>query len=418
MITEIQVNNFRNLQNVFLSTKRFTLLMGANGSGKSGIIHSMLIMKQTFLNEDAPDSLEFVGEMINLGSRREVVYRHDESNEIEIGIKANWQYDESQTRSFSYSAKSGRAGYTHQLQIKIGQFEMGVFPDSPRPRYYFLDGERRAKGVRARNERGLGFDGQILDDEFSAYSQFFGTKMVADVFRNMFFVPIPRGIAEFKTSIPSRKSHQLETSRGLSELTQNLLSMITYDNDLVDRISPYMRRLFGKNIRPASLPDNLGVSQRAGYPSAGHAGTADFYDSDVRSYASNTGFGLNQVLFMLAQIIDCPRGSTILIEEPEISLHPAIQYELANILMELATQGDKQLIMTTHSEHMVFAFFKAVEDKKLQADDLAVCSFRNEEGNSDAIVEPVKNLQASMRDFLGDNKELISLYKKALGMID
>ena len=41
-----------------------------------------------------------------------------------------------------------------------------------------------------------------------------------------------------------------------------------------------------------------------------------------------------------------------MIEEPEIHLHPKAQAELAEVLTEVALEEDKQVIMTTHSEHI------------------------------------------------------------------
>ena len=43
---------------------------------------------------------------------------------------------------------------------------------------------------------------------------------------------------------------------------------------------------------------------------------------------------------------------TVLVEEPEIHLHPKAQAELAEVLAETAKAEDKQIIMTTHSEHL------------------------------------------------------------------
>ena len=65
------------------------------------------------------------------------------------------------------------------------------------------------------------------------------------------------------------------------------------------------------------------------------------------------GFGSNTLIQLLHQLITAEKGATVLIEEPEIHLHPKAQADLAEVLAETAKAEDKQIIMTTHSEHLV-----------------------------------------------------------------
>lgn len=66
------------------------------------------------------------------------------------------------------------------------------------------------------------------------------------------------------------------------------------------------------------------------------------------------------------------------IEEPEIQLHPRAQAALCDVFVEVATQEQKQLILTTHSEHILMGLLTAVANGRLQPDDLAVYEFRRE----------------------------------------
>ena len=64
------------------------------------------------------------------------------------------------------------------------------------------------------------------------------------------------------------------------------------------------------------------------------------------------GFGANSLIMLLLQLVSADKGATVMIEEPEIHLHPKAQAELASVLAEVALEEDKQVIMTTHSEHI------------------------------------------------------------------
>ena len=85
---------------------------------------------------------------------------------------------------------------------------------------------------------------------------------------------------------------------------------------------------------------------------------------------------LIQLLFY--QLVELTRKhSTVLIEEPEIHLHPKAQAELAEVLAETAKAEDKQIIMTTHSEHMSLGVLLTLvaEGSTVTTDDLAIYSF-------------------------------------------
>ena len=87
------------------------------------------------------------------------------------------------------------------------------------------------------------------------------------------------------------------------------------------------------------------------------------------------GFGANALIQLLHQLITAAQGSTVLIEEPEIHLHPKAQAELAEVLAETAKAEDKQIIMTTHSEYVAGRLLTLVAEGKLTTDELAIYSF-------------------------------------------
>jgi predicted ATP-dependent endonuclease of OLD family len=263
----------------------------------------------------------------------------------------------------------------------------------------------------------LGFDSEILDRRFAHLNNRASTKFVQTQLQNIFTVPVPRGISEFKSEVPTRKVKEIVTSSGLSQLTKNLLSAISYDVELVEKISDLIEDIFGKRIRYLPVPENIGISQRISF-SGSNVGTVDFFDRRIRSYASATGFGLNQLLLLFIQLLDAPVASTILIEEPEISLHPVAQKKLAEILVEIAKKQNKQLIMTTHSEHIAFALFGALKNGKISEDDLTIYSFNAKKAATGTSIKRVKTLHDALERFLGGDPELILWYVEAFGKKD
>lgn len=67
---------------------------------------------------------------------------------------------------------------------------------------------------------------------------------------------------------------------------------------------------------------------------------------------TSVGVGVSQVLPLLVMCLLTPPGSLLLIEQPELHLHPALQQRLGDFLLACARSG-RQLLVETHSEHIV-----------------------------------------------------------------
>ena len=67
---------------------------------------------------------------------------------------------------------------------------------------------------------------------------------------------------------------------------------------------------------------------------------------------TSVGVGVSQVLPVLVSCLIAKRGSVILLEQPELHLHPKLQMDLADFLIACCKSG-RQIIVETHSEHMV-----------------------------------------------------------------
>ena len=74
-----------------------------------------------------------------------------------------------------------------------------------------------------------------------------------------------------------------------------------------------------------------------------------------------------------------PKGPTVLIEEPENHLHPKAQADLAAVISQEAVDANKQVIIATHSEHLVNRLLTRVAAGKISTDMLALYSFSKDE---------------------------------------
>jgi len=101
---------------------------------------------------------------------------------------------------------------------------------------------------------------------------------------------------------------------------------------------------------------------------------------------ADVGFGVSQVLPILVEL-SARRDTTILIEQPEIHLHPAMQSKLADIMIESIDEAGRgnQIIAETHSEHIMLRIQRRIRENLLDPELVSVIYVdHNEEGAASA----------------------------------
>lgn len=103
------------------------------------------------------------------------------------------------------------------------------------------------------------------------------------------------------------------------------------------------------------------------------------YEVRVRRYRSSPevaltdiGFGISQILPVLTLCYYAPEGSTILLEQPEIHLHPSVQAGLADVFIDAVKHHNVQIIIESHSEHLLRRLQRRIAEEHLQAEDTAL----------------------------------------------
>ena len=86
----------------------------------------------------------------------------------------------------------------------------------------------------------------------------------------------------------------------------------------------------------------------------------------------DVGIGVSQVLPVLTVAFFAHAGSTILLEEPEIHLHPLAQSVLAELFVEVSKKRNVQFVVETHSEHLFRRMQTLVAKEKTKVSDCAM----------------------------------------------
>ena len=101
----------------------------------------------------------------------------------------------------------------------------------------------------------------------------------------------------------------------------------------------------------------------------------------------HVGFGLSHVLPILVAALVARVGDMLLIENPEVHLHPAGQALMGRFLAEVAASG-VQVILETHSDHVLNGARRAVRDAVVSPADVVLHFFRDRNLDGDQVVSP------------------------------
>ena len=120
---------------------------------------------------------------------------------------------------------------------------------------------------------------------------------------------------------------------------------------------------------------------------------------------TDVGFGVSQVLPVLILCYYAPEGSILILEQPEAHLHPKVQTELADVLIDVVENRNVQIILESHSEYLLSRLQRRIAEKKIAAADTALYFCEIKDGTSEIEqlnVDEYGNIRNWPQDFFGD----------------
>ncbi|HWY51357.1 MAG TPA: DUF3696 domain-containing protein [Chthoniobacterales bacterium] len=138
----------------------------------------------------------------------------------------------------------------------------------------------------------------------------------------------------------------------------------------------------------------------------------------------DVGFGVSQVLPVVTAAFCAPANATIVIEQPELHLHPKVQADLADLFVEAIRSRENgeerriQFLIESHSEHFLRRLQRRVAEQILPSNDLAayVCEPATRESGSS--IKPLDlddfgRIKNWPKNFFGDQMTDIAEMRKA-----
>lgn len=427
MLTEIKLTNFKCFkEETSIPLSRFNLFTGVNGAGKSTALQALLLMRQSIEHNPYTTELILNGSCVSLGSFEDVKNRDVRPIEpIYFEISMNYYKFKI---SICYCLKSEYDGMSLKIEeilIKQERFlenkvcekfhlkntEKQIFKvngDLKLPRNFYLiklepnykDREQYYKLLKhnvesfVKNQDSILviFDDKTNEDELDIEKihfisadrigpQEFYQKTMLSKFPN-----VGRN-GEFAVNLLNKKAQ---------ELVNEDLCLGEDAKTLITQTEAWL----GKILNPLNLNVKL-------------LGNTNFLELLIGGFKpSNVGFGYSSILPIIVTGLIAKPNEKIIIENPEIHLHPKAQSALIEFLVKVANTG-VQIFIESHSDHILNALRIAVKNKIIKPDDVNILFFTQENKNS-KIVKPVIDengrLDQWVEDFFDESaKSLASL---------
>lgn len=378
MLERITLKNFKGLQHADLELKRINILIGKNGSGKSSVLHALGVLRRSSTANEGGKVLLDLG-YINLGKFKDVLGKAGEST---IFIKGSSTF----VSEILYHSTL-EVGYTCSLsfdQDGMLNYKTSIFvPNRPTitNEYHRFGGStidpREYKSYLSRiplqpvNQVGAAFafssmnpDANLTPEENRRVNRAYNelsrlARVIFHELNRMQIVSTIRGLVQPRHSLLKQKTPDVNIETGLTDMGAAFSTNLLLTGATKRRISELARRVTGVDVEIE--------------PEEGHQ--LSVTNPRKGTNMINEGYGSNQLLFLLEKLVSSEVGSTIGIEEPELHLHPTAQWELANVICKIAISQDKQIIMTTHSEHILYAVLGNIAKSHLKPKDVAIFQF-------------------------------------------
>lgn len=387
MLKRIRLENFKSWKELDIELAPLTLLFGTNSSGKTSILQSLLLLKQTVNSIDPGEHINFGGEhdFVDLGSYREIVLDHNQGRHLGIGV--DWvnldendnqsvplqmysyraQWEQSQDRVglalLSYSSSQTLGGMSAWPAVTVLKTSANSYTYSLPNGWELLPGDRpgpescyiipysvAASFPRADQKNHKNFYASGYFAPFD-YSQEF--KLMMD---QIYYLGPLREYPK-RTYLWQGTQSQSIGPRGQNTLNALIASVreSVQRSDLILAVAAWLDRLgLAVEFKLSAIDQDR-----------------RFYEPRVTTYSEagdssllDAGFGISQVLPVLTLLFLAPTHSIILIEQPELHLHPNAQAQLADLFLHVARTRNLQIIIESHSEHLLRRIQRRIAEPK------------------------------------------------------
>lgn len=468
MLKSISLENYKCFQKLMVENEEkleiapLTILCGVNSSGKSSIINSLLLLKQSYEDNAISNSMKFNGKYIKSGRFNDISFkRNSETVTFSIDYKLEKpkkykcynskqsKYDITAFKNLSkiYSGFNIK-NFEISSSISIQQFDINKSVDDnilSEQKIIItvtcVDGEKKISSIELKllknqtnryaislNNIPDGDTGKIVDHvELHDASCYFENFNLINAFSSNispYGIHVSGLLANvyliFKMNALQYKNIYYLTPLRFYPQRNYILDYETDDVGLSGEFTPYIMHKNKDIDIDGFLPpknDTIKASKHKyaftkcvqewmNYLHFGQYSLSNVLETiqlNIQDYnVSNVGFGVSQVLPIIVSGLIKQKNELLLLEQPEIHLHPTAQMCMADFLISMAI-NNKGVIVETHSDHIINRIVRRMmESEDIRKKVKIYFVEQNKDGVSaieNVIVDPIRGVLSDNENF-------------------
>jgi len=382
MFTQLRVKNFKAWQdNHPVDLAPLSLFLGTNSAGKTSLLQMLLLLKQTAESPDRRQHLNLggqPGDVLHVGGFKDIISGHDLKRELAFGLRftgfrpakkgpSEYDYDVSYCRAHggiplvktltyasgerTFRAERGqKGGYRLTIADSGTEGPTGEAKQLVSKKYE----PERSVAFSAPAVAALGLEGDRVQD--------YALQMVEALKGIVYLGPLrerPQRSYPWNQQSPGDLGTKGEFA---------IQALLASANDrakrtdlggkgwLVDRVSHWFKKM--------DVADGLSLQNEG--PSVHYEVLV--HQKKIKANLVDVGFGVSQVLPVVTLAYFVPEGSTVILEQPEIHLHPLAQTVLADLFVEASQTRRVQFLVETHSENLFRRLQYLIADEQISPD--------------------------------------------------
>jgi predicted ATPase len=384
-INNIELKNFRCFRDLEIDFGKITLLTGANSSGKSSLISSILSIFQT---EFFPFFLSTNGNYTELGGFEDVVFNHDTTKDITISVKFenHFQNENDDILLFTpfevlstwelnkinglpiLKTLTLKAEFASDFYIEIKKedlFYLTISKTKDISSYIFNNWHKFITELK--NVENIKNSEKSDFNENSFYVSKIPFQSIDEMYNKVFFnskSEVLKTYAEdinniFKTvnkSFNYIHSYRIAPQRVYNQVSKAQNKVNPNGQGYIDQIVEWKETNLEKWNSLISTLSNLKILEditvnrlKGGMNEL----KVKVHKNGLFNSFSDVGFGVSKLLPIIVADLQLNNTSLLAISEPEIDLHPSVQADFADYLSKQVINYNKQYIIETHSEYLL-----------------------------------------------------------------
>lgn len=401
MIKSVNIENFKCYEKMAFQTSKVTLLTGANSSGKSSLIYSIL---GTIQSGEFPFQFSPNGKYVNMGDFEEIVHNHKVDSLIKIDFKVNESNESNQYISTVWKIDTLRnLPILHKLEARADFYKLKIekirkynvefeyfqekdeyhaarSPEFIKKILAIIEGDSKSETIKDRVDSYSNIKSKI-NFKFSDFDDFEKTLRRGEYhYLQSVIINLKKIFNDYDNKLNYISSFRLFPERTYYETSKRDLKVGKFGENYEDQIIAWETTKSSKYKELVEILKELGLLHEIKSKRI-DGGRFEILirsqQNGVWSSLSDVGFGISQFLPIIVADLQLGTNSILFIAQPEIHLHPKVQALFGDYIINRILKDSKRYVIETHSEYLINRIRLAIAKKNINEVDVEAYYIEN-----------------------------------------